>query len=399
MMRAVFLTAMLVCATAMPISLRGVKPEAKKPETNMLNSNLTDERGARGHLYYAQSCGDCVYRGEQCGCEPAVEYFACLTKHCYPSNNTFFAEKCSTLSNKCSKELDVQCRGSETVCKSKFNQLPVGGLGFSLDIVEDNAYCGPHGVCIGKIGLKVHIHNGPKEKEATKAPKVTVASPAPGPMMAAPPAPAAAASKKDEAEKIWLECGLPKKDGADIEAKQDWILCQQEVKGEEASCNVAMFKELQAGANKKGYCVLTQGKDGKRLTSPHWSAVINVHKKPAAAAAAAAEKPAAPKPAAAPKKEEKAKAAAPKKEEKPKAEEAPLVMGDTHKLPWMVEKEKRQVARKTDEDKKAKEPKTEDKKEAKATEEKPAKGVQNDSKLPWMAGKVNDKAAPSTVLA
>jgi hypothetical protein len=38
-----------------------------------------------------------------------------------------------------------------------------------------------------------------------------------------------------------------------------------------------MFKELKAGGSKKGYCVLTDGKGGQRLTQPSWSQITNVH--------------------------------------------------------------------------------------------------------------------------
>jgi len=391
-MRTFLVSSILGSASGMSIShLRGAPGVEKKEEkagknTTMLNPVKIDERGPRGHFYYAQTCADCFYKGDECGCQPAVEYFACLTKHCHDSKTDFFAERCTSLGDKCFKDININCRGADTTCTSKFNQLPMGGLGFDLDIDEDDAYCGPHGKCIGDIELKAHIKNGPKEETEVKPPKViTMASPgspAPGPMAAA--APAAVKPVKDdkeEKENIWLECGLPKKDHADIDDKHDWILCQQEVKGEKEKCKIPMFSELKAGANKKAYCVLTEGKDGKRLTQPHWSKVINVHEKAKPCATTAAEAPKAEKPKPAP---------APKKEEKPKEEEAPLVMGNTHKLPWMVEKENRAAATKVaeaEDAKKAKDDKEE--KEEKEKADKPAKVVENDSGLPWMKGKPN----------
>jgi len=413
MMRTLFLAAVLASASAVSISqLRGapvVEKKADKKES-MLNPLKTDARGPRGHFYYAQTCDDCFYKAPECGCKPAVEYFACLTKHCHDSKTVSFAEKCTVLSNKCSKDINVNCMGSDTVCTSKFNQLPTGGLGFVLDIDEDDAFCGPHGKCIGDIALSAVIKNGPQEeKKEEKVVKVTVASPAPGPMAPSSPSPGPAAVvvavkkpvKEEKKQEIWLECGLPKKENADIDDKHDWILCQKEVKGKNEKCKIPMFSELKAGAHKKAYCVLTEGKDGKRLTQPHWSKVINVHDKPKPSntTAAVAKKPEeAPKPEAKKeeKKAEKSKPeAAPKKDEKPKEEEtkkAPLATEDTNKLPWMVTKEERAADRKLKEAEEAKKEKKEPKKEV--VEKKAEKPVENDSSLPWMKGKANDKAQP-----
>merc|ERR1719401_2545798 len=113
------------------------------------------------------------------------------------------------------------------------------------------------------------------------------------------------------------------------------MLCQKEVKVDKEKCKIPMFSELKAGGHKKAYCVLTEGKDGKRLTQPHWSKVINIHEKPKTAAVA--KKPEEPKPK------------APKPE--PKAEEK------------KEEKEKRDAERKAKEAEEAKKEKEEDKKE------------------------------------
>jgi len=412
-MRTFILGAIVASASAMSSShLRGApeekkvekedkkeeKDEEKKAEKNttMLNPTETDERGPRGHFYYAKTCSDCFYKGEQCGCDPAMEYFACVTKHCHAADSTLFAEKCTTLGNKCYKDMNINCRGSDTFCESKLNKLPEGGLGFDLDIDSDDAYCGPHGKCIGKIGLKVHIKNAPKKEKKEKAPKVTAqapapksifarGSPAPGPMAAASPASEKPTEDdEEEEEEIWLECGLPKKDHASIDAKEDWILCQKKVKGDKEKCKIPMFSELNAGDHKEAYCVLTEGKDGKRLTQPHWSKVINVHEKPkpcATTAVVAKEEVQKTEE----QKDEKPKSA-PKKEEKAKKEEAPVVVENTNKLPWMVEKEKRAAAKKLADAKEAKEEDKEEKVEKK-TADKAATGVKNDSGLPWMKGK------------
>lgn len=91
----------------------------------------------RGHFYYAQSCGDCFYKGEYCGCEPATEYLACVTKHCSKASaaktSSLYEKKCHEVRNQCTGELDIECKGPETSCKSKFSQGPNGGIGFTID--------------------------------------------------------------------------------------------------------------------------------------------------------------------------------------------------------------------------------------------------------------------------
>lgn len=377
-MRALVVALSLGCATALSIKTS----PASKPE---------------GHFYNADGCEDCVYKGEKCGCQPAVEYFACLTKHCHPANHTSFAEKCMVIGNKCESDLDIDCRGPETVCRSKWSQLPTGGMGFSVNINKDKAFCGPFGKCLGKIIMDVQIHR--EEPEAPPAPKVPPAAPAP----ALPSSPAAAPAPSlpvvaVPAPPVWLECGLPVKAKADIDNKEDWRLCQKEVKGDTASCKMQLFKELEAGGAKESYCVLTDGKDGKRLTSPYWSAIMNVHEA-AKEAEAAKETEAAPK---AEKKEPEKKAEKPKKEEKP--EEAHLENDDSSKLPWMVDKEKRQAARaaeaaeEQEEKEKAKAVEKAEKKEAKEKAAKEAPKGSDKDKLPWMKGKENEKPPPPPVV-
>jgi hypothetical protein len=383
-MRAVLLLALLASAAAVPIvpgessgvisaHLRGVSAGAPKT----LNAK-TDDRAPRGHFYYAAKCEDCFYKGAGCGCKPAVEYFACLTKHCHSSDSAFFGEKCSALGNNCSADLDIKCSGADTVCKSRFSQLPTGGLGFSLDVVEDDAYCGPNGKCIGKLGLNVHLHNEPKEEKKPELPTLVPGSPAPAMAVAAP-----VAKPAKKLPEMWLECGLPKMEHADIDHKMDWNLCQKQVKGSFEECSVEMFKQLEAGGSKKAYCVITEGKNGKRLTAPSWSKVINAHKAPAAPVA---EKPTASK-ADAPK-----PAAAPKKAEEPEQDD-PLVIGDSkeEKLPWMVEKEKRAAAKKAEDAQKVEKKEEVPKKEKEAP---PPAAKGGDSALPWMQGKASDKPPP-----
>merc|ERR1719393_66503 len=83
-------------------------------------STETDDRGERGHFYYSDGCEDCVYKAEQCGCQPAVEYLACVTKHCHKAEDAQFQEKCSALATKCGGDLDLKCDAKDTKCYSKW---------------------------------------------------------------------------------------------------------------------------------------------------------------------------------------------------------------------------------------------------------------------------------------
>jgi hypothetical protein len=246
-------------------SLRGSEvSSAPAPASAITPAPFTDERGERGHFFYSDACEDCVYKAPQCGCRPAMEYFACLTEHCHSGNTTRFTDKCGDLNNKCSSELDIDCRGPDTVCEGKYSQLPSGGLGFTLDLsgVDDDAFCGPTGKCIGSIHMKVNVHN-------SMAPGF--ASGAPAPAAATPPA-----------ASTWLECGLPKVPKPDVHNNEHWSLCRAEVVDNRAACDLPMLPTLEASQDKEAYCLLTEGGVGtppKRLTQPAWYEISNAHKK------------------------------------------------------------------------------------------------------------------------
>merc|ERR1711959_332607 len=165
-----------------------------------------------------------------------------------------------------------------------------------------------------------------------------------------------------------------------------WKTCQAEVKDDVASCKIPLFKELKAGHKKKSYCVLTDGQNGKKLTQPYWSAIINVHdkveeKKEKKEDKEEKKEKKEDKEEKKEKKEEKNEKKE-KKEKKEKAEEKvektqklEAKQDDSMKLPWMVAKEQRAAARKGKADEGKKE-----KKESK----KPKNYGENDSGLPWM---------------
>lgn len=291
----------VACASALPpwkhshsagvlsAHLRGVSAPAaasSAPDSEEKNGSSTpasdkknttpfvDDRGERGHFYYSDACEDCFYKGDECGCEPATEYFACLTKHCFSSNRSRFAEKCTSLGSKCFTELDIKCRGPDTICRSKFGQLPDGGLGLTMEVDEKEAFCGPWGKCIGHLGMKVKVINAPK----ASAPKSAKSSPAPAPTKAAAPAGPAAGPAPSSATPVWLECGLPIVDKPDIDNEEDWSTCGAEAEGDSAQCDLSLPSEWVKAAEKgKVYCLLKDGEDGKRLTQPNWHSIFNIH--------------------------------------------------------------------------------------------------------------------------
>lgn len=268
---------------ASPNGLSTSQPAVPAPVAVAKPSLHVDERGERGHFYYADACDDCYYKhiAGQCGCKPAVEYFACLTTHCHGGNSSRFNDKCMDLSGKCSSELTIECRGPDTFCEGKFSQLPSGGMGLTLDLegMNDDAFCGPNGKCLGEIHMKVNVHAAQTvfQVSAPSAPApATAAAPAAPLVPAAPPAPAAAPAG------TWVECGLPNKADAKFENAADWITCRAAVVDGKAACDVPMFATLEASKDKASYCVLTEGTAGnppKRLTAPAWYHIGNAHDK------------------------------------------------------------------------------------------------------------------------
>jgi len=248
-----------------------------------------------GHFYYANSCEDCVYKEAQCGCEHAVELFACFTKHCNSSDHSKFAAKCAEVSTSCSTELDIACRGPATQCKGKHNQLPSGGIGLTLDLdgVDNDAFCGPFGVCTGVVHMKANIYYPPPPPKAAPAP---APAGAPSPANITHPAPtlAAAPSPANMTHPVSLECGLPIVPNADVDNQTHWTLCRAPVIGGvlQVGCDLPMIPSLKAGDGKEAYCVLTEGTltlsptrgmaeslgtPPKRLTQPAWHLISNTY--------------------------------------------------------------------------------------------------------------------------
>lgn len=400
------LAAHLACAVAVKRSpsvisthLRGVasEPPFSKKEENKTGSNGTHGnliRHQRGHFYFATKCEDCIYKGEQCGCEPAMEYFACLTKFCHAANHTSFADKCTSLSNKCYTDIDIKCHDETTHCKSKFHQLDEGGLGLTVDVQESDAFCGPFGKCIGHLKMKAKIFNAPKlasDADESKLPVFTAGAPTPSAEVAPSPAkaPAPASQPAPAPAALWLECGLPKVENADIDKEEDWDICQAEADGDEAECELSLPSEfLKAAEKEEVFCLLKDAENGTRLTHATWHYIVNVHDK-AAAGEKVAEKKEEPEEAKGAKEEPKEAKGAKKKAllkdpmaaeaEKPKkgVESTLKARQDEgkEKVPWMDKKEKAAEAAKKE------------KANAKPVSTVAKEPVKNPSGLPWMAGK------------
>lgn len=139
-----------------------------------------------------------------------------------------------------------------------------------VNVNKDKGYCGPFGKCVGKIKFEMEL--------VTPVAQQTQANAVPSPGVATAPAPAPSIDMSAMyASKVWLECGIPKVAKANISNTQDWKFCRKQVKGNTAKCKLKLFKELEVGDKKKGYCVLTDGKLGKRLTQPYWTIISNAY--------------------------------------------------------------------------------------------------------------------------
>jgi len=187
-----------------------------------------------------------------------MDYLACLSTHCYPSDQSEFVNGCASIQSQCYSEVSIDCRGPATECKSNFHQLPLGGLGLTWDpskFVED-AFCGPFGQCIGEIHMTVNIH-GSQAAAASTVAKEEESLPCEDSMTVK------VAPKKP----MVLECGLPKHAKADIDKPWDWTTCSSAVVGANAACDLPMIAKLEAQQSLESYCVLTDGQGGKRPPS------------------------------------------------------------------------------------------------------------------------------------
>lgn len=153
-------------------------------------------------------------------------------------------DHCTKISYACGNELKILCHGQNTTCEGKFHQRSAGIIGvedIKADLLASNAYCGPSGKCIGSLHMEVNVHSA------------------------------------RTAEPTWVKCAVAKMSEAEVNNTEAWEYCTNKVSGSTAACDVQLA-HVQAGvAPVKGYCILTNGKDGQRLTKPTWVAMKNHH--------------------------------------------------------------------------------------------------------------------------
>jgi hypothetical protein len=147
-----------------------------------------------------------------------------------------------------------------------------------VEIENDHGYCGPFGKCIGHITFNVDVRNV-EQVVLTGFESVTNDTAA-----IPPPVQRTYLTKNSsippvvlQASQVWMECGLPLVPNADVDKIQDWKICRTNVVNAKAKCQMDLFAELQAGGQKKAYCVLTDGSGGKRLTQVYLAFIANAH--------------------------------------------------------------------------------------------------------------------------
>lgn len=194
-------------------------------------------------------CGCTPVPADQCKCGHSIEYLKCVALKCAagcecPKHP--LEQECASLSQSCGAELEFEGCGSNTItCDGRFHQDKDDVIGLTLDTSQLNkdAYCGPHGRCLGTLRLSATAHRKP-----------------PG-------------------NGTWLQCILPSKDvnwgSTPLSSRlQD---CHAEISAGQTTqhCTWPMVPDLDPAAALHGHCFLTQGQHGKQLTKDAWFLVRN----------------------------------------------------------------------------------------------------------------------------
>merc|ERR1719215_581005 len=129
-----------------------------------------------------------------CSCDAVMGYLQCLTPKCLHgcqecSNHPSFEEQCLIMQSACGDDLALGCGHNQSTCGGKWHQLASGvaGLRVRAEALREDAYCGPHGNCIGALRLQAVAHKAE-----------------PG---------------------AWLQCAAPRHAGADVKQPGDWLTC------------------------------------------------------------------------------------------------------------------------------------------------------------------------------
>lgn len=109
--------------------------------------------------------------------------------------------------------------------------------------LAENAFCGPHGRCLGELLVAADVRNRPGLA----------------------------------AEEMELQCALEKFRGASKEEHEAWLHCSGRVVQSKAFCRLPMVQHLNVGDHLQGRCFLSDPV-GANLTKDEWFMVENDHK-------------------------------------------------------------------------------------------------------------------------
>lgn len=193
--------------------------------------------------------------GDQCTCGGSLDFLKCVHTKCSAGEcdcpKDVFESECSALAGSCSDELEFNgCDSLHTSCQGLYSQAADGVIGLTLDTTHlwEEAFCGPHGRCTGKIHVQANVY-----RPETGA---------------------------------WLECVVPTGEG------NKTFHCSKEVSDDGAAmCKLKIPSNIAPDDAVKGHCYLTDGKHGTKLTKDAFFIVRNRYDGPDAAAAVAAVAP------------------------------------------------------------------------------------------------------------
>eukprot|EP00747_Dinoflagellata_sp_TGD_P163841 gnl/TRDRNA2_/TRDRNA2_182982_c0_seq1.p1 gnl/TRDRNA2_/TRDRNA2_182982_c0~~gnl/TRDRNA2_/TRDRNA2_182982_c0_seq1.p1 ORF type:complete len:300 (-),score=84.72 gnl/TRDRNA2_/TRDRNA2_182982_c0_seq1:49-948(-) len=172
----------------------------------------------------AGMCG-CEKRSD-CTCGGSLDYLQCVheacEKGCGECDKTSgpWSNQCTTLITECNDEISLGCHNSIATCEGKFHQATYGveGLTLSTSHLNEEAYCGPWGKCMGELHLAADLH---KPAADTK-----------------------------------VECVVP----VAMDDPETVYHSRGEVKDMKSSIKLPMLKELPKGGKVEGRCYLIDGK-------------------------------------------------------------------------------------------------------------------------------------------
>lgn len=188
-------------------------------------------------------------RETQCTCGATLGYLQCVVMRCANGckecSKTPFTKQCGLMSQTCGEDLEFNCTEKESFCSGKFHQARDGLVGLSLQTehLDDRAYCGPTGKCLGELDIVADIFK--------------------------------------PVDGAWLNCAVPKHPNASARDDEEWMTCSAPISGEKGSCTVPMLgSEIPKGEKLEGRCNLLDKRGGKPITKNAWFMIENGHTVP-----------------------------------------------------------------------------------------------------------------------